>query len=183
MQRLSDAGNNSVFGLIDWDGINAGNNRIHVISENIRNGLENIILDPLIIALLIMRDFKNKKTDTFGNVDFDYFRLDYQNIENLQFISDCVSNLIFTDTNKTLKYVSYGYNTLLTVPCEYLSIDDHKLECKILNVFPFLRKISTRGAGALMTHIVSHIFEEHPNLIPQELYNVMDNLLNIEVGE
>src|SRR3981081_44546 len=58
---LSAAGNQSVFGLIDWDGHHQNTSRIAVLAEGVRNGLENAVFDPLAIALLICRDFPVQK--------------------------------------------------------------------------------------------------------------------------
>jgi hypothetical protein len=58
---LGAAGNQSVFGLVDWDGSHQSTLRIAVLAEGVRNGLENVILDPLAIALLICRDFPSEK--------------------------------------------------------------------------------------------------------------------------
>jgi ABC-type branched-subunit amino acid transport system ATPase component len=53
VDALSKAGNKSVFGLIDWDGKNASRDRVVVLAHGKRNGIENLIFDPLLLAAFI----------------------------------------------------------------------------------------------------------------------------------
>lgn len=53
---LSQSGNESVFGLVDWDGSVQETNRIKVLSPGIRNGIESAVLDPVIISAVCVRE-------------------------------------------------------------------------------------------------------------------------------
>lgn len=53
---LADAGCSSIYGLIDCDGENQPSQRIAVLEVDRRDGLENIVFDPLLVAALLARD-------------------------------------------------------------------------------------------------------------------------------
>lgn len=48
--QLREAGNRTVRGLIDWDGKNVTSDGVHVIGEGSHYSIENILLDPLLVA-------------------------------------------------------------------------------------------------------------------------------------
>jgi energy-coupling factor transporter ATP-binding protein EcfA2 len=55
VSNLDEAGNKTVLGLIDWDGKNVSTRRIKVLAEGRRYSLENVVMDPLVVALAVYR--------------------------------------------------------------------------------------------------------------------------------
>jgi hypothetical protein len=53
--RRGTGGNESVFGLIDWDGKKMPTLRIHVLCHGLREGLETALLDPLLVVAALAR--------------------------------------------------------------------------------------------------------------------------------
>ena len=71
VSELSDAGNTSVFGLIDWDGNREPSDRIHILSHEIRDGLESLLFDPVLIATTVIKENVEfcKANNLIGNKD------------------------------------------------------------------------------------------------------------------
>lgn len=53
---LSSAGNDQIYGIIDWDRENKPEGKVLVLGENERYAIENYLLDPLEMGLLLIRE-------------------------------------------------------------------------------------------------------------------------------
>lgn len=49
VEALAVGGNQSVLGLVDWDGTRAAKGRVHVLSPAKRDGLESLLFDPVLL--------------------------------------------------------------------------------------------------------------------------------------
>lgn len=56
VQALANGGNESVFGLVDWDKRNDPEGRVHVLGHGKRYAIENYLLDPLLVAAISIRE-------------------------------------------------------------------------------------------------------------------------------
>lgn len=72
--------------------------------------------------------------------------------------------------------VDYVNNMNLQVAKDYLHLDDHELESKIMNSFPFLRP-KNNHRGGLMKHVADTILSENPGLLPRDLLLTFERLL------
>ncbi len=178
VNSLSQNGNNTVFGLLDWDMKNSSNLRIHLLAEGKRYALENCIFDPLaMIALLLHTPESKRHVATLGLPENATF-LSFANMEwaSLQTSVDALAEKIVgavgNDSCDSVKYLS-GHS--LTVPRAYLHMQGHLLEEKIVSAFPELK--TQRFKGKLMLHMVNNIYLEIPKLVPQDIVNVLECLL------
>lgn len=182
VNELSKSGNMSIFGLIDWDNKNDPTNRIAVLSHGRRNGLENLLLDPLLIASLICRDFYHQRhiigiDKSVGWVQF----CNYKEIQ-LQNIVDVVSNRILGGENSDKTISRFVGGLSLRIPKTYTTTDDHDLEAKIIAAFPFLQSITRskpRPAGRLMQQIVQNVIADQPAFVPHDLVEVFQTLTSL----
>lgn len=175
---LTEAGNNSVMGLIDWDNTQDGTSRVLVFAKGRRNGLENAVLDPLLIAALISRDARNNIADIGLDHTATYLSLLYYPPGRLQEIVDAVQSRVL-GSNLTGVRVDVTYTGAfgLTVDEGYLRLDDHELERKILDSFPGLNGIAKGKSGQLMSHMVDTVMKEKPEFIPVEFSDAFKELL------
>lgn len=92
VSTLVDAGNRSVFGLIDWDANNKSNGHVFVQGEGERYTIENFIFDPLLIAILLRLEKVAERADV-GLCEAET-HADFRSIENerLQIAADYVIN-------------------------------------------------------------------------------------------
>lgn len=174
---LSAAGNQSVFGLVDWDGHHQGSARMAVLAEGNRNGLENLILDPLIISLLICRDFPAQKP-TIGILSTTNF-ISYSQLDPqlTQAAVDLVTTGVLGSSATETVRVEYTGGLSLQVDKRYLTTDDHGLEALLEAAFPFLRAISRNQSGKLTQHVVATVLTDVPSAIPVELLDIMHDIL------
>lgn len=182
VNELSKQGNQSVFGLIDWDGgTNKGNGRIAVLAEGRRDGIENVLLDPLLVAGAIA---KIDRAEAQANLNFSQtetyasFRtLEPRRLQELVFlVADRVLESSHTPERVTVK-CGYGRGKLqLLVPKAYLEMDDHSLEEQLLSKYPVLNRVSRQRGGALLRYMCD-VIADQPEFAPIELVEVFEWLL------
>lgn len=182
VERLSEGGNGTVFGLVDWDGGRRETSRIHVLSPDVRDGLESLLFDPVLLAALIIRENKPYAQDC-GLVDQSetYMSLDGWGSERWQRAIDRLQNLV-VGAESEIDRLQIGYTNGMTLEVrrDYLHMDDHALESTIVDVFGFL-KPRNRRSGNLMRHTVETVISELPRLVPVDLQATFEKLLAANV--
>jgi hypothetical protein len=174
---LSAAGNQSVFGLIDWDGHHQNTPRIAVLAEGVRNGLENAVFDPLPIALLICRDFPAQKGIIGISLETNFISFAQLDPTAMQAVVNRVSELVLGDAPPETSRVAYLGGMVLNVDTRYLTVDDHRLEERLMAAFPFLQAASKQQAGKLIQHVIATVFADVPDSVPIVLRAVLEDLL------
>jgi len=181
--NLSEAGNNSVFGLVDWDGERQPTDRVHVLSHGVRDGLESLLFDPVLIITTVIREHiqfcKDKKI--IENND-TYIDIGNWTKEKWQQVVNKVQNIIIGEALEEggSIEIEYANGMSLNIFKNYLHLDDHQLESKIIDCFGFLKPKNKR-AGGLMTHIVISVLPDYPKLIPKDLLKTFQGILNASV--
>ncbi len=180
VSRLYEAKNKSVFGLIDWDGVNQENERIIVLARGTRNGLENVLLDPLLLAAAIARDARLECGPLIG-LDTS------KGLRQLLVEDDHVVQELMNSVQKRVLGVSaigdstqvgYLYGKRYLVSRKYLGIDDHELLNRVLESFPIFRGIQNRHDGLLINYIVEKVLIDVPELTPLEILEAFGRLLD-----
>ena len=182
VSNLVDAGNISVFGLLDWDGKRTSTSRLAILAEGKRNGIENIILDPLIILFLIVRDFPILKSSLCIPDHIVYVTL-LKSLEAplLQPFVDNIAAAVLQSPVGDRVISEYIGGLQLYIDRRYFELDDHALEQKVLDAFPPLRAVSKNRAGALMQHITLTVLTDCTSIIPTEMSQVLSKLLTVDV--
>lgn len=142
---LRSAGNSSIFGLVDWDGENDPDEFISVLAHRVRDGLENIVFDPLAVAALICRQFPNQQSRIGLQEGTRFLQFAQYTSDELQPLVDAVCDEVLGASSDERMYVSYLGGFQLCVSKEYLTMDDHELEGRLLRAFPFFNAISKGG--------------------------------------
>lgn len=133
VNQLSSSGNKSVLGLIDWDGKNVGTSRIHVLCHGERNGLENLILDPvLVIATLAHYNIEEARKIGVLDADDRFTSLSDRDQSAWQRSVDALNARVIGESGKALIPVEYLNKMVLYIDNDWLIMDDHKLEEKFL---------------------------------------------------
>lgn len=173
VQRLNEAGNQSVYGIVDWDGSATSTDRVRVIAEGSHDGIENLLLDPLLICLLLLKERQAPE----GLHDIERFAgADALAAIDLQRMVDAVQHKVVTAGSGTLIEVAYLDGATANVLQEYLVMDDHALEDALRAAFPFLRKWSNRGA--LVMAVVEEVLTEHRGFCPSPLKVMFEGVAN-----
>ena len=179
VDSLVAGGNSSVLGLVDWDNKRSSNGRLQVLSPGIRDGLESLLFDPVLLILLVVRE--NRQFCVSKNIISDsdsYASIALWGDERWQTAVNTIQCLIepeysHTDNDITVNYLS---GLKLQLSKKYLHMDDHQLETRIEEVFGFL-KPRNRSAGALMIHILESVLTDHRGFLPMDLLSTFELLL------
>ena len=176
---LTTSGNTTVFGLLDWDKKHSPSSRIAVIAYGSRDGLENVLLDPLLVCGLICRDFKEYKP--IIGVDestsyIDFLMLPY---DKYQILIDRFCKHVFSSPPDESVESEYCGNFTLRVDKRCLFTDDHTYEHKIYNAFPHLLSIARqKKPGLLMQHIINTVVLDKVDFIPKDALSVLQEILD-----
>lgn len=179
---LSEGGNQSVLGLIDWDGKREHTTRVHVLSHSVRNGLESLLLDPrLLVAVVCREHLEFAREKCILSAEDTYISLSCWSNERWQVAVHRIQELVLGNTElKTTIYVSYLDGVSLKISKDYLHLDDHALQGLVVEAFGFLKPKNKR-AGDLMTHVAATVLADYPDFLPSDLVDTFRKLLTAEL--
>jgi predicted ATPase len=174
VEKLAELQNTSIFGITDWDLTAKSTDRVKVIAENERYSIENVILDPLLVAFLLLKYGDLPK----GLEDFDRF-LSVPNLAetDLQRLIDAIQGSLFPKCTNLVE-VSYIGGKKLNVSREYLEIKGHELEEKLFIKLPKLKKWTRDGKGKLIEAVINHVLPELPEFCPVTVKTVFESIAN-----
>lgn len=172
-------GNSSIFGLIDWDGKHDSTDRIVVLAAAKRNGLENVLLDPLLLAAAIARDVRALASAISIPEELNYFGFCELEAPALQPIVDQVVRAILKDKlSGERSKVRYLRGFELEIDNAYLVKDDHALASAIFELNPLQKLAKGTSSTNLMLAMVDPILRENPGFAPMELVDTFERLLS-----
>lgn len=186
VNTLAQAGNATVLGLVDWDGNQIPTERVHVLCPGARNGLENLLLDPvLVIACLTHAKPDIARSVGVLGADETFRNLHERSVDQWQAAVDrIVSKTLPADSKSgaALTTVEYLNGMKINVPTIYLVMDDHELERRVREVFPILKQ-SINVHGSLNYYVANVILEDYRDLIPIDLINTFKGLLECDAPQ
>ncbi|MBN1227594.1 MAG: hypothetical protein JXA79_11435, partial [Deltaproteobacteria bacterium] len=177
---LSNSGNESVFGLVDWDGNVTGTSRVKVLCPTIRNGLESAIFDPVLVTSASIREnFKFCRDKRIINNDEVYLGITDWKPDRWQDAVDVVQEMIIGQIPENMEILKINYLNGMTLGIrkDYLHCDDHVLEKAIIDAFGFFSPKNNR-AGGLMNYIVETVLGDLPDFLPYDVLQTFKILLN-----
>lgn len=169
VNALREHGNDLVYGVIDYDNHNQGNQYVCVVGGGNRYAIENYIFDPIYVAFLLIRE-RITTSEAMGLArSVTFTQLHTLTHDELQVMIDFVaSSLGFDKTYKT------AYSVLkpdsFEVASEWLTIKGHKLEPKIIQKWPQLNGIKHgHGDDYLKNYVLDNVIAEFPQFIALEV--------------
>lgn len=177
---LSNCGNESVYGLVDWDGGVDPTLRVKVLSHQLRNGVEALLFDPvLIVAACIRENIDFSRQRNIAGADESYSGISRWNQERWQLAVNVVQDLVSGTRPEGVEDIKVQYLNGITIHVrkDYLHMDDHALEGAILKAFGFFVPKNNR-AGGLMNYLCSSVLTDFPELLPADLITTFRDLLN-----
>lgn len=185
VSELNQAGNNQVFGVVDWDGRSKSEGNLLVLAEGSRYAIENCLLDPLLVAAAVAREKPLTKGDVGLLGTERHFDLESMTSERLQDISNIVQNSVLKDLDSEDEPERWkcidGAGRATMVDRRYLTMQGHRLESRILDVYPMLKRYT--ATGKLLEYIVEIVLPDVLSCIPSEIVEAMERLLSMEVQE
>ena len=183
VEALVDGGNQSVLGLVDWDGSRSARERVHVLSPTKRDGLESLLFDPVLLFALVVREKPDfAQTKGLMNSGESYVMLPNWELTRWQLAVDSIQSLVLGPPGGAItQSVEYLSGMKLDIRSDFITCDDHDLETKITKAFGFLLPRNTR-AGGLMRHVIATVLTDFPQLLPSDLIATFQGLLTTELG-
>lgn len=175
---LSSSGNKTIYGVVDSDLSNGktksvAKDRIMVLADGVRDGMENVLLDPLLVAALIVHSspvYLEKIGLSASGYMFDDFRKATH--ETLQNVVDKVTRAIFNDIGEKVACQYLG-GFQLEIDRRCLETDDHVYELQVRSAFNNIK-------GNLLHAIIDGPLRQYPDILPIEARDVLARLLTIE---
>lgn len=169
---LREKGNDLVYGIIDYDNKNHDQDDIIVLGGGKRYAIDNYILDPLFVALLLIRE----KAETFSDLDpaIKFSTLHTCNQSLLQAIINSVCEKLGFIQDEECQYTVVGGWTF-SVKKEYFTIQGHALEDKIVNRWVKLNSVK-RGRqeeNVFKDYVIENIISEYPEFLSEDLVETL----------
>jgi ABC-type multidrug transport system ATPase subunit len=179
---LRNAGNNFVWGIIDYDDKNKSSAHIKVLGEGKRYSIENYLFDPILVAGLLLREKYIKREDLGLTNNETYIDLKKLTKEQLQAIANFIISKI--ESIVLPKEIVLSEAVLLNgieikIPTWYLNHHGHTLEEAILKAFPELNALKKGKEEALKIEIINKVIDDIPELISKDM---LDILLNVQAN-
>jgi hypothetical protein len=164
VKSLTESGVQSLFGVVDWDGTNDPDGPVKVLAHRSHYAKENVLLDPLLVAILLLLDKP-------GAVDFPMSlpQVDGADASDLQLLSNVVLQRLALPEDAATNYYLGGFN--LAVPKQYQQMRGHDLEEKLVAAFPSLNKFAGSGKW-LSDPIIDRVLSDFPRFCPMPIADI-----------
>lgn len=195
VNTLTEYGNQTIYGIIDWDKKNYGNEKIAILGLSARYSLENYIYDPIILSNFLLREKIVVREDLGLSDDDSYY--DFLNFQpqKLQYIVNYLIINIAKHTSisdNSITKVFYINGISLEIPTWYLQLQGHKLEELIKEAYPRLKgywdknkekvaKIDEKDVSVntkLKEEVINKVFDDLPDFIPVDILTLLQSLHN-----
>lgn len=174
---LRNSGNNSIFGIIDWDLSKAlpKNSYVKVSGYESRYSIENFILDPLLVGIFLIKE-KKYKSEYFG-LDKNLVLRDLLDLNQEQ--CQKIINKVESDFTEKVEIELSSKHQYSTIKNITLEIDDfikrtqgHKLEDLYKKVYPELCAFANKE-NQLKNTIISKVIEDFIDYTPKDLLDIL----------
>jgi AAA domain, putative AbiEii toxin, Type IV TA system len=182
VNTLTRFGNYSIYGIIDWDMSNTGDNFVKVIGQNKRYSLENYIFDPILLAAFLLREKFIDRTElglTEGDRYTDFLHFEDAKLQAIaDFITDKISPRIADKSDADLQEIEYVNGRRVNAPSWLLKVQGHELEGIIKSLFPQLNRYQREGE--LKREIMNKVIDDIPEFIPADILSVFRDIQNYQ---
>lgn len=181
--ELVASGNDSVFGLVDWDSKNESGDHIIVLAEDKRYAIENCLLDPLLVGVLAVRT-NREWAQKNGLLAPDKGYTDFKSLtdEECQKIIDAVERRVLDlDAGATFgerRAVRYVGGNTAQVSASYLTMQGHELEERVKKGLPILQQYHNQGE--LLMKLIDPVILDFIYLVPEDIILSFQKILNFE---
>lgn len=178
VNKLRGAGSDLAFGIIDWDGGNKSSDAILVLGDGGRYAIENYILDPLYVALTLIRHGRKMFSDFGVPGKSSYMDSAHLSQAECQIIVNGVlqkAGIPLTGLRSTT--LENGF--VVNYPEQFLLHQGHDYEKKIATAFPELQTVSRGKGDSALKLGVLQVIEELPQYFSLEVAKTLHDLLGV----
>lgn len=181
VSELRKGGMKTIFGVVDWDLSNKPSEGINVLGHGQRYSIENYILDPILLACLIVREkFHSRvsRADLGLDEQGTWGGLDKANNPKLQAIADIMLTHINTsrDVDNTSLECALVGGASISLPAWFREMRGHNLECAVKNAFPELQRY--RRENELKTVILNKVAWDLPLFLSRDVLKLFVTIEN-----
>ncbi|MFC4929227.1 AAA family ATPase [Massilia sp. GCM10023247] len=176
VEKLRASGSDLVFGVIDFDCSNRSTDAVFVLGDGARYAIENYLLDPLFVALTLIR-YGRKGFNDFGVIGKGAYT-DAGNLSQLecQTIIDNFVSLLGAPSDEILK-VSLENGFAINYPKSILLLQGHEYEAKVRSAFVELNSISKGQGDSALKLGVLQVVGEFPQFLPVDVAETFKKVL------
>lgn len=175
VQTLRNYGNDSVYGLVDYDNANESDEFVYVIGEQRRYAIDNYVFDPIYVFFLLVRE-RIIRTDELKIGNYTFTKLGLLKHEQLQHCIDYIATELGLDLKTKITYTTIS-GQAFEVSEEYFRIQGHELETKIMNKWPQLNAVK-RGKtdeSILKIYMLDNVIQEYPEFIATDFLETFNH--------
>lgn len=180
VKDLADAGSQTVFGVIDWDGHNVDTDRIKVFGQGTRYAIDNYVVDPLVIILICLEEVTWREKIGFEkHASVTTFK-ELKNEEQQKYVDTIITELEKkVPASERINTEKVTYQTIegrsYSIPAWFTRMQGHKLVEYVRAAFPLLNKYN--DDRKLYKHIaVDMCYANYPGIIPIEIVNTLKTI-------
>lgn len=178
---LRDFKNPYIYGLVDRDENKKSTEHVRVLGEGSRYAIENYLLDPLLIGVLLLRE---ALLPAGFSGRLSYMEIPNATVEQLQSLTDYVVHKVSAKFKETLgaetEFVTLGNGMQLRFPKWFMNIQGHKWEEKVIEAFVDLKKIKNKndeqGEKLLKVAVIDKVLNDCPFLLAPEIFQTFKRL-------
>lgn len=171
VSRLRHNGNLRIWGLVDRD-YRSSEPDPHVYFDDTRHSIENVVLDPLSLGLLLLRERVEPVITAMAGIGFVNFRPDEASSSRLIKV---VTRSIFPDTESESFASLYVGGLNLDVNTVWAETRGHDLLNRVVAAFPQLKRYAHNDL--LLDEIILGIWAERPEVVPASVEHLFERLL------
>lgn len=182
VKDIRASGNQTSYGIIDWDLKNKSSEYTKVHGENQRWNVENYLYDPIYLAILLMNLKAHNVYKELGlDETINQYSIGEESDEFLQGISDWFFNKYYSEYTVSEKEksemieIEYLNGSKIQVPKWYLFFSGHDFETRIKTIFPALAGRFT-SEGELQKEISLIIGKCFP-FIPKDSEKLIEEII------
>lgn len=197
VEHLRKADVQNVFGLVDYDGINTRTEYVSICGEGERYSIEQFILDPLFIGILLVRDrhtnpihlgfdreveesdFREMNAEELQLVVDYYLEMLRENVYDFGSVGTLTKEYIDDNMHKINIYTNDKRNYF--IERWYLAANGHDVEQLWIRAFPALNEYQKSQQNRLKRVTVERIIRRHTGLLSASLIKTFKTLLNKEM--
>ncbi len=178
VSRLNTAGNNSIYGIIDWDKKNQCDEKIKVLGYNKRYSIENYIFDPVLLGFYFLRE-KILTNEELGLDESDRY-LDYISFDEskIQTVTHKILDIIkpsFKDTTETtISHVKYINGLTIALPDWFLKSYGHNIPNFLFEIFPPLLRY--KDENGLRRDVINKTISDIPEFISVDILELFKSI-------
>ena len=159
VEKLRENGNLAVWGLVDMDQRETEPSPGVYFNPH-GYAIENIVLDPLSVGLLLLADGDNEVRQAVPESTFVQFRS-----EDAQTLVDAVVwKVLSGESNLGRTQIEYRGGSTVACPDLWLAMRGHDLESRILEAFPSLLRY--RNNHRFLSTVIQRVWAQDPSRIP-----------------